>query len=181
MKESKLIEMKNKVETLGKLMEQVLTELHHLRDLSVGTMSLVKKFPQYNKAIEKLKDVVDADAATKVWEESISSQWQKNPVWVHGDLSADNILIKNNRITAIIDFGCMVVGDPSCDLVLAWTFFNKKSRKVFKNSLSFDEDTWSRARGWCLWKALITLADIEDKFCSQALKQRQIIKDVLAD
>ena len=58
MKESKLIEMKNKVETLGKLMEQVLTELHHLRDLSVGTMSLIKKFPQYNKSIEKLKEDV---------------------------------------------------------------------------------------------------------------------------
>ena len=58
MKESKLIEMKNKVETLGKLMEQVLTELHHLRDLSVVTMSLIKKFPQYNKAIEKLKEDV---------------------------------------------------------------------------------------------------------------------------
>ena len=58
MKESKLIEMKNKVETLGKLMEQVLTELHQLRDLSVGTMSLIKKFPQYNKAIEKLKEDV---------------------------------------------------------------------------------------------------------------------------
>ena len=58
MKESKLIEMKNKVETLGKLMEQVLTVLHHLRDLSVGTMSLIKKFPQYNKAIEKLKEDV---------------------------------------------------------------------------------------------------------------------------
>ena len=58
MKESKLIEMKNKVETLGKLMEQVLTELHHLRDLSVRTMSLIKKFPQYNKAIEKLKEDV---------------------------------------------------------------------------------------------------------------------------
>ena len=58
MKESKLIEMKNKVETLGKLIEQILTELHHLRDLSVGTMALVKKFPQYNKAIEKLKEDV---------------------------------------------------------------------------------------------------------------------------
>ena len=56
----------------------------------------------------------------------------------------------------MIDFGTLGVGDPSCDAVMAWTFFDKSSRKIFKNALNMDEETWNRARGWALWKALIT-------------------------
>ena len=56
MKESKLIEMRNKVESLGAALNKVIQELTNLRDLSIGTMQLVKKFPDYEKAIEKLKE-----------------------------------------------------------------------------------------------------------------------------
>jgi aminoglycoside phosphotransferase (APT) family kinase protein len=48
------------------------------------------------------------------------------------------------------------VGDPSCDAAMAWTFFDDTSRGVFRNVLNIDKETWNRARGWALWKALIT-------------------------
>ncbi len=59
-------------------------------------------------------------------------------------------------LRAVIDFGCSAVGDPACDLVMAWTFFDDESRAVFRDALALDEDTWARGRGWALWKGLIT-------------------------
>ena len=54
MKESKLIEMWKRTEVLGQNVQQIINEMNNLRDLSIGTMSLLKKFPDYEKAIELL-------------------------------------------------------------------------------------------------------------------------------
>jgi aminoglycoside phosphotransferase (APT) family kinase protein len=138
-------------------------------------------------ALTQLKDfsfadlIFDSDKANYVWEKAIKSSWNRKPVWIHGDFSTGNILVKENKLTAVIDFGCMGVGDPACDLVIAWTFLTQDARKVFKSHLSsnIDADTWDRARGWCLWKALITLLPLKDKTCEEALKIQNIIKDIL--
>jgi predicted ATP-grasp superfamily ATP-dependent carboligase len=56
MKESKLIEMQNKLETLGAAVTRLVNEVTNLKDLSIGTMELVKKLPDYEKALEELKE-----------------------------------------------------------------------------------------------------------------------------
>ena len=56
----------------------------------------------------------------------------------------------------------MSVGDPACDLVMYWNFFDEKSKKVFKLNLNLDENTWNRARGWALWKACFELIHCTD-------------------
>ncbi len=135
-------------------------------------------------AIAKLGDsgLIDVDSVTRVWQDAINaSPWFGNPVWVHGDLSAGNILVKNRKLAAVIDWGAMGVGDPACDLVIAWTFLEKESRDIFKSNLGLDSDTWLRARGWCLWKALITLVKLKDKASPEALKHLMIIKELLED
>lgn len=129
--------------------------------------------------INKLRNVIDADRAGFLWEKAISSKWNKDPVWVHGDVASGNILLKNNKICAIIDFGCMGIGDPACDLTIAWTFFKNKSREIFKHVLSLDPDTWIRARGWALWKALYELSVLKDMLSAKAIEQKRIIDDVL--
>jgi aminoglycoside phosphotransferase (APT) family kinase protein len=100
---------------------------------------------------------------------------------VHGDFSTGNMLIRNGKLAAIIDFGCMGIGDPACDLVIAWTLLTKESRKVFKSHLCLDSDTWARARGWALWKALITIASLEDKICPEALNIQRVIEAILQE
>lgn len=143
--------------------------------------NLVHYDKQARIAIEKLKNIIDADAAIAVWEKALSSKWNKKPVWVHGDLSSGNMLAQKSKLVAIIDFGCMAIGDPACDLVIAWTLLKDKSRKIFISMLDIDDDTWTRARGWALWKALITLDALKDKKSVKALKQKKIIADVLKE
>ena len=141
--------------------------------------SLIVYNAETRSIIEVLKDYINVPAAIKIWETAISSKWDKNPVWIHGDFSSSNILIKNNQLVGVIDFGGMAIGDPSCDLVIAWTFLKKKSREKFKPSLDLDQNTWNRAKGWALWKALITLEKISDKKSFQSTEQLSIIDEIL--
>ena len=107
-------------------------------------------------AIENNKDVFDETLLKHLWDLALRSTWDHKPVWVHGDVAPGNLLVKDGKLCAVIDFGILGVGDPACDAAMAWTFFDKNSRNVFKEVLRMDEETWNRARGWALWKALIT-------------------------
>jgi aminoglycoside phosphotransferase (APT) family kinase protein len=71
------------------------------------------------------------------------------------------------------------VGDPACDLTIAWTLLSGKSRKVFCSAFPVDGATWARARGWALWKALITLAEHINTNPIKAGEARRVIDEVL--
>lgn len=108
-------------------------------------------------AIDELADLIDAPDALAVWEAALASEWERPPVWFHGDMSGSNLLMHDDRLSAVIDFGTCGVGDPACDLVIAWTLFHGDSRQSFRQQVGLDIDTWARARGWMLWKAAVTL------------------------
>ena len=103
---------------------------------------------------------VDTAAVTATWEAAVAADAAGPPcVWVHGDVTGANLLVDDDggRLHAVIDFGCSAVGDPACDLTVAWTLFSGASRTAFRAGLEFDDATWARARGWALWKAIIEL------------------------
>lgn len=110
---------------------------------------------QTREALRQLRGRIDITAATEVWQAALASTWQQAPVWVHGDVSQGNLLLRDGRLGAVIDFGSCGVGDPACDFVMAWTLFDGHSRAAFRQALAVDDATWARARGWALWKALI--------------------------
>ena len=116
---------------------------------------------EVEKVLENLSDELPVKLIEKIWSESIESKWQEEPVWIHGDIAPGNLLVKENKLSGVIDFGIMGIGDPSCDYAMAWTFFDESSRKIFLQDL--DKDTINRARGWALWKALITYDKQESK------------------
>jgi aminoglycoside phosphotransferase (APT) family kinase protein len=116
-----------------------------------------------------------------LWEKALSTRWSKNPTWIHGDLASGNILIKDRKLSGIIDFGGIGVGDPACDLVISWTFLEGKSREIFQDYMEVDEDTWTRARAWALWKATFELCNREDKNDQESIKQKHIIEDILSE
>jgi len=133
------------------------------------------------RAIAALRDEIDDAAATAVWDAALAASWPGPPVWVHGDVARGNLLVRDGQLAAVIDWGGAAVGDPACDLVIAWTFLADEGREAFRAALPLDRATWARARGWALWKALITIAGHADTAAPEAARSRQIIDDVLAD
>ena len=112
---------------------------------------------QTRDALDRLSGEIDVAGATEVWDEALDSRWDRPPVWVHGDITGSNLLVRRGRLSAVIDFGCSAVGDPACDTAIAWTFFAGESRAQFKSLVPVDDATWARGRGWALWKALIEI------------------------
>ena len=131
-------------------------------------------------ALTALEGEIDVAAATEVWDAALNATWHGSPVWVHGDVAAGNLLVRGGRLSAVIDFGCLGVGDPACDLVIAWTLLSGKSREALRGALSVDRATWARGRGWALWKALVTLAEYQTTHPLEAEAWR-VVADVLAN
>ncbi len=102
---------------------------------------------------------IDAPAAQAVLDAAQAATWSSAPVWVHGDVAVGNLLVQNGRLNAVIDFGTSAVGDPACDLVIAWVFFEGESRRAFRRAVTADAGMWARARGWAVWKAALVLAN----------------------
>jgi aminoglycoside phosphotransferase (APT) family kinase protein len=131
-------------------------------------------------AVEALGGEIPRDAVLRAWEEAMSTTWDRDPVWVHGDVAVGNLLVREGRLAAVIDFGSSGVGDPACDTVIAWTFLSGDSREAFRAALGVDRDTWARGRGWALWKALITLVGALEQG-QDTSRQRRDIAQALAD
>jgi aminoglycoside phosphotransferase (APT) family kinase protein len=112
------------------------------------------------RTIALLGDRIDTAVATALWEEALAATWTGEPVWFHGDVAAGNLLVQDGRLSAVIDFGTSGVGDPACDLYIAWTFLTPEARRVFRRELAVDDGMWARGRAWTLWKALITFAGL---------------------
>lgn len=107
------------------------------------------------RATVVLADVVDPVAVTATWEAALTARWDGPPVWFHGDVAPGNLLLDDaGRLTAVIDFGQFGVGDPACDLTIAWTLLRDRARETFRQAVAVDGATWARGRGWALWKAL---------------------------
>ena len=96
-------------------------------------------------------------------------------------LAVANLLVRNGRLSAVIDFGCTAVGDPACDTVIAWTFLSGESRDLFRNELPVEPGAWKRGRGWALGKALILIAGYRTTDEAKANEARRILTEVLAD
>lgn len=136
---------------------------------------------QTREAIARLDGRADAGACTALWDEAVASAWTRPPVWVHGDIAAGNLLLRDGRLSAVIDFGCLSVGDPACDLAIAWTVFTGEARAAFRAALPLDRETWARGRGWTLWKALILVTGASRGHPRDVANAGRVLSEVLAD
>ena len=124
----------------------------HLRGAPVAVLD-----DQTRAAIAAAGSQIDGNAARAAWERALETTFDAQPVWVHGDVVPSNLLVAGGELAAVIDFGCCAVGDPACDMAVAWMLFSGKSRRTFRETLGVDDATWERGRGWALWKALIEI------------------------
>jgi aminoglycoside phosphotransferase (APT) family kinase protein len=136
-------------------------------------------------AIEELRGIpeeaVDCDALAAVWEDALRApDGAGPPVWLHADLMPGNLLVAGGRLTSVIDFGCMGVGDPACDLFPAWNLLPAGAREVFREALGVDDATWVRGRARTLSQAVIALPYHRTRNPSMARNARHVIGAVLA-
>ncbi len=118
-------------------------------DLTAGP--LVARDRATRTAIAEVDGVFDAAAMTDLWEAAISAPGRDGPaVWFHGDFHTGNLLTVDGRLSAVIDFGGLGIGDPACDLVIAFTLLSAGSRAAFRAALGTDDATWIRGHGWAL-------------------------------
>ncbi len=135
------------------------------------------------RAIDQRAGSIDAEAATAAWEDALgASAWDRPGVWLHGDLDPRNLLLVNGQLSAVLDFGCIGVGDPACDVAVAWKALSPETRPVFRSALDVDDATWRRGRGWTLSQALM----VEPYYTLETnptlvLEGRRWLADVLAD
>lgn len=137
-------------------------------------------------AIEELRGIpqegVDCDALTAVWEDALRApDWDGPPVWLHADLMPGNLLVDGGRLTSVIDFGCMGVGDPACDLFPAWNLLPSEARAAFRKALDVDDATWRRGRGRTLSQAVIALPYYRTTNPAMANNARHVIRAVLGE
>ena len=115
------------------------------------------------EALTELADMVDTGLAREIWATALDTPWDGVDRWFHGDIASGNLLLRDGRLAAVIDFGTCGVGDPACDLAIAWTLLTADGRRAFRERLAVDEAEWARGRGWALWKALVTYDEGGDR------------------
>jgi aminoglycoside phosphotransferase (APT) family kinase protein len=129
--------------------------------------------------VDALEGTIDIKAAHAVLDAAAESK-VKAPVWAHGDIAVGNLLARDGRLSAVLDFGCAAVGDPSCDLVFAWVFLEGESRAAFRRLVAVDEETWARGRAWALWKAAL-LASSNQAMHPEENAPLDVVAAVIAD
>ncbi|MEY9855606.1 aminoglycoside phosphotransferase (APT) family kinase protein [Catenulispora sp. GAS73] len=167
--------------------------LHALQacDTSGGPMAGEHSFyrgtpPSYYDAetracLEDLDGRIDTRRAAAVWEAALKADWDGEPVWFHGDIATGNLLTDAGRLSAVIDFGTSGVGDPACDLVIAWVTLTGEAREAFRGAMAQDAGMWARARGWALWKALFLLSGRGQLDSALVPVVERVIADILDD
>jgi aminoglycoside phosphotransferase (APT) family kinase protein len=133
-------------------------------------------------AIDAMGAMIDTDAALRVWEEALRApEWDRPPVWFHGDLLPGNLLVAEGRLSAVIDWSGLGVGDPACDLMCAWGLFSGPSRQTFRDALAVDDATWVRARGQALSQAVIFIPYYLHTNPVGVARAPRMLREVLAD
>ena len=133
-------------------------------------------------AIVSLGSSID-DRAVVAWEAALrATEWEREPVWIHGDLDSRNVLAEDGRLSAVVDFGCLGVGDPAYDVMVAWKMLSRDSREGFRSALAVDDATWARARGLALSQSLMALAYYTlETNAVLVLEARRWLAEILAD
>ena len=135
---------------------------------------------QARNALAELDGHIDAGLVRQIWDNALDARWDGAESWFHGDVAEGNLLLRDGQLAAVIDFGTCGIGDPACDLAIAWTLLTAEGRQAFRERLPAGPAEWARGRGWALWKTLAayarTLGDEE-----QAAAARHVLSEIVSE
>ncbi|WP_112271237.1 aminoglycoside phosphotransferase family protein [Lentzea terrae] len=155
---------------------EFLTALHRFDGApteDLKSLPLAARDAATRSAIAKVGDAFDTAAMTELWDAALAAPEQA-PVWRHGDFHTGNLLTTGGRLSAVIDFGELGVGDPACDLIIAFTLMSAETRATFRAVLEVDDPTWTRGRGWALatgLNAYLAYAAVNPRVAAQTTRQ----------
>jgi aminoglycoside phosphotransferase (APT) family kinase protein len=145
--------------------------------------ALVHADESVRRALERLAghdDGFDVAAAESAWNRCLAApEWDRNPVWIHGDLQPGNLITQGGRLTAVIDFGGLGVGDPAPDVAPALWTFTGQARAVYREAIGYDDATWRRACGWALAPSLAGIDYYRRTFPRMAEHGRRMVRAVI--
>jgi aminoglycoside phosphotransferase (APT) family kinase protein len=120
-----------------------------------GRPTLAEQDADVTSWIEQSGDLINGAAVTAAWQDALKTPaWDGTPTWIHGDLVPPNLLVRDGRVYAVIDFGATGLGDPATDLIPAWSAFGQAARTIFRDLVGADDCTWRRGRGIALGQAV---------------------------
>jgi aminoglycoside phosphotransferase (APT) family kinase protein len=173
-------------ESLAEELAEFVTVLHGL-ELEGGPQSVrgddLSRFDEFTREnLKALEGELDTAAAEALWDEALAlTPWPHDQVWIHADVMPGNLLLRDGRLSAVIDWGGSGLGDPAVDLMVAWNVLDARGRRRFRAAVGYDEDTWARARGWALWTGLGGIPYYRETFPEFAANARRTVRDVLAE
>lgn len=144
---------------------------------------------------------LDLGRALEVWEEALavelrwlrgSSQSSSAPqpasgapqpawCWFHGDLFAENLLVRDGRLAAVLDAGGLAIGDPTIDLVAGFEVLDAAGLRIYRNALEVSDDEWTRAKGWALFVAIVTFPYYWETMPTRCAHRRVMAQAVLTE
>jgi aminoglycoside phosphotransferase (APT) family kinase protein len=136
---------------------------------------------QTQNALAELDGHVDTGLAREIWNSALDARWEGPDSWFHGDVAEGNLLLHDGQLAAVIDFGTCGVGDPACDLAIAWTLLTAEGRRAFRERLPAGEAEWARGRGWALWKTLATCVSTLDDDGGEAASARRVLGEIFTE
>ncbi|MCX3062021.1 aminoglycoside phosphotransferase family protein [Streptomyces beihaiensis] len=143
---------------------------------------LVERDADTREVIGSLAGTIDTQTALAVWDAAVAAPRGDRPdVWLHADLQPGNMLVADGRLSAVIDFGCMGLGDPAVDLIVAWYVLDAPERAVYRAGLDLDDAAWARGRGWALTIAVNELAYYRQSNRFMADTAARVIEEVLTE
>ncbi|MHB8668965.1 MAG: aminoglycoside phosphotransferase family protein [Acidimicrobiales bacterium] len=142
---------------------------------------LMERDESVRGVLRQMGDSVDQAAVGAAWADALDlPRWTGPDVWLHGDLHPANMVVETGRLSAVIDFGDLAVGDPATDLMSAWMLLPASARPMLRDAVGVDDATWYRGRGWALCWGLMALARSADNPVTSALGRRAVA-EVLAE
>jgi aminoglycoside phosphotransferase (APT) family kinase protein len=145
---------------------------------------LVEDFHVAADQCRRIPDLhLDLGRARRIWDNAVAADRSLTPrlAWYHGDLLAENLLVRDGRLAAVLDFGGLSIGGPHVDLIVAWEVLDDAGREAFRTTLGLTDAAWSTSMGWALLTALITFPYYWDSMPLRCARRKAMAAAVLAE
>ncbi|MFD5429837.1 aminoglycoside phosphotransferase family protein [Streptomyces sp. NPDC127084] len=125
---------------------------------------------------------LDIDALERLWRAALAlpDPAARRQVWLHGDLKPSNLLVRNGRLHAVIDFGGLSIGFPDAEHATVWDL-PAQARQAYWDTMGLDEATWARARAWAVAVGVSGISYYWGTFPAFVAECRARLQAILAD